>query len=88
MGAAANRHKAWCCPFFKWDGKMDVHCEGGSRITFPSKAATDRYLSDYCAANPAWEKCSIAAALLRYYDDLEEQENEKRRQDQRAGKSK
>lgn len=64
----ANRHKSWVCPFFKWDGKKEIHGECG-KITFPSRATADEYMTNYCADNPGWKKCPIADAIYHYYDD-------------------
>ena len=82
----ANRHRMWACPFFKWDGVTSISCEGG-RFVFPDREAADEYLTLYCAANPDWRTCSVAAALFAYYDRQEEDADEKRRQDKNAGKS-
>ena len=31
-------NKTFACPFFTWDERLAVHCEGG-RVTFPDKEA-------------------------------------------------
>lgn len=67
----ANRNKYWTCPFFKWDGKTDVNCEGG-RISFPSEEAANEYMTAFCANNPGWENCTVAQKLCDYYERTEE----------------
>lgn len=67
----ANRHKAWACPFFKWDGKVAIHGECGKPL-FPTEKAADDYMTHYCAANPGWKYCSLASALCRYYEGEDE----------------
>ena len=62
--------KTYCCPFFRWEESLSVHCESGSVLRFPDKETRDKYLSKYCSANPCWERCSIAAALRGYYERI------------------
>ena len=63
-------NRTWNCPFFKWDEKMCVHCEGG-RISFPDRKASEEYISRYCASVANWNDCSVASNLLRYYERTE-----------------
>ena len=74
MGVAVKRNKFWACPFFKWDGKQEISCEGG-RVNFPLPDTANAYMNEYCAGD--WKKCSVAAALLEYYE-TEEENREKR----------
>lgn len=60
-------NKTFACPFFKWDERLCVHCEGG-RPTFPDRAAATEYIDRYCADVNGWRDCSIAKTLLRYYE--------------------
>lgn len=60
-------NKTFACPFFKWDERLCVHCEGG-RVTFPDKAAAQEYIDRYCAAAQWWQACTVASTLLRYYE--------------------
>lgn len=71
MSGAWNRHKYWVCPFFKWDGKMEISCEAG-RVQFPTKDSANEYMNAYCACDTNWKGCTLAAALLKYYEDMEE----------------
>ena len=77
MSQAANRHKYWACPFFKWDAAKDVNCEGG-KISFPTSEAANAYMNAYCANNPGWETCSVAKALYEFYEKQEDMNREKR----------
>lgn len=54
------------CPFFTWDEKNKVHCEGGV-IALPVPELR-RYMDTYCAHMPGWKCCPIAKALNDYYD--------------------
>lgn len=69
-------HKAWTCPFFKWDDKQCVACEGG-KLHFPDKESATEYMDAFCAGKDrAWEWCSIAASLLQYYERKEKSDHE------------
>ena len=59
--------KIWQCPYFKWDDKLLVVCEGG-RVAFPDKETARRFFDQYCAHMPGWRSCSIAAALAGFYE--------------------
>lgn len=60
-------HRDWKCPFFKWDEKLLVVCEGG-RVIFPDEKAARDYFDRYCAHLPGWEGCCIAAVLSGFYE--------------------
>ena len=77
-------HITWSCPFFAWDAKRVVKCEAG-RITFPDREAEREYHKRFCANVNGWPGCSLAQSMNEYYDRLEEEDVEKRRQDQRPG---
>lgn len=59
-------NKTYICPFFKWDEKMKVHCEGG-RVDFPDQSARGDFLDRYCAGQD-WGSCAIARLMLQYYE--------------------
>ena len=63
--------KTFSCPFYQWEEPLGVHCEGGC-VRFPDKKTRTEFLDQYCSANPAWEKCSIASALQKYYERMEQ----------------
>ena len=69
MGRSMNRRRLWICPYFKWDGKTEIHCEGGV-ISFPDKQSLTEYITKFCCANPEWTECTIADSLSNYYERL------------------
>ena len=60
-------NRTWTCPFFGWDDRTCVHCEGG-RMDFPDRKAAAEYADRYCAHKSGWRECSVAASLLGYYE--------------------
>lgn len=63
-----NTSKTFLCPFYTWDEKTKVHCEGG-RMSFKDRESAKEYIDRYCAGD--WRRCTVAAALLRYYERTE-----------------
>ena len=61
-------HKAFACPFYVWNDKCRVGCEGKCSIGFPDKEAAREYMDKHCASIDGWHKCTIAAARERYYE--------------------
>lgn len=59
----------WECPFFKWDKKGAVYCEGG-RVTLPPRELNE-YIGRYCGSCRGWRDCPQARALTRYYERME-----------------
>lgn len=57
------------CPFFKWDEKKKVHCEGGV-VALPVPELR-RYMDRYCACLTGWKDCPLARALEEHYDRIE-----------------
>ena len=64
---AGYSHRSWSCPFFKWDERLAVHCEGG-RLTFPDRDAARAYAERYCAGERGWKQCTLSRALELYYE--------------------
>ena len=60
-------NKTFACPFFKWDERLCVHCEGG-RPSFPDRTAAQEYINQFCGDVTGWKNCSIARTLLRFYE--------------------
>lgn len=61
-------NRTWVCPFYKWDERLCVHCEGG-KIRFPDRISLNEFVRLYCGtAN--WKTCSVAENLLRYYERI------------------
>lgn len=63
--------KTWECPFYKWDARLAVYCEGG-KITFPDRKALEDYSEKHCTSLNGWEMCSLAESLLQYYERKED----------------
>lgn len=61
-------NKTWVCPFFGWDERLCIHCEGKSSVHFFDRAGVEEYADQHCAALDGWEDCSIAQSLLRHYE--------------------
>ena len=61
-------HKKWSCPFFVWDDREHVACEGKCKISFPDDAAAKEFMEGFCASPDGWEKCVIADNKLRFYE--------------------
>ncbi len=59
--------RTWVCPFYKFSEGLCVHCEGGGRAVFPDLAAEEEYVGQYCGSY-GWERCSLAANRVRYYE--------------------
>ena len=59
-------NRTWACPFFKWDDKRRVICEGGS-VSLPKQEFAE-YVDQYCADIQGWKNCPIAKSLAKYYE--------------------
>ena len=59
------------CPFYKREGTLKLHCEGGT-LKFPDKQSRCDFLLGYCANSYSWRKCPIAHTLEEYYFRKEE----------------
>lgn len=65
----------WICPFYRWDEKSCVHCEGGSKVTFPDVTTKMEFYRAYCAHATGWQTCSVAMSLNKYYERKEAPNN-------------
>ena len=81
---AGYSNRTWICPFFKYDKRLEVSCEAG-KLCFPDREAVMDYAQHYCAQLNGWERCTLARALLRYYERQEENDGTERGQDQAPG---
>lgn len=61
----------WSCPFYKWDERLCVHCEGGSKIVFHDQTSASLYFREYCTHTKDWTRCSIAQSIKRFYEGKE-----------------
>ncbi len=60
-------NKTFACPFFRWDERLRVHCEGGC-VSFRDRQEATEYIDRHCADLKDWNSCSLACSLLRYYE--------------------
>lgn len=67
---AGYTHKSWACPFFKWDEKCKVHCEGGC-VKFRDRREAGDYQDRYCASVTGWKECTMAKSAVEYYERTE-----------------
>ena len=72
---AGYSHKTWSCPFFVWDERFAVHCEGG-RLRFPDREAINEYADRFCAGDMGWKNCTVARNLLLFYERAGEEDEE------------
>ena len=66
-GLPSYYHWVFTCPYYGWDSKCSVHCEGGN-MQFPDAEAAKEYLLTYCTAVPGWRRCTVAQAITRHYE--------------------
>lgn len=59
--------KVYCCPFWRWEDKNMIRCEGG-RANFQSAEHRELFINTYCASVRGWENCSIAKVLNEMYE--------------------
>lgn len=62
-------NRTWACPYFKWDGKQKVTCEGGC-VSLPKQEFSE-FVERFCASPSGWRDCPTAKALTRYYERTE-----------------
>lgn len=62
--------RAYCCPYFRWEGNLCVHCEGGV-MTFKDRDAQAHYIDAYCADHPGWQGCTVAQNVNDFYERKE-----------------
>lgn len=71
----------YTCPYYQHREKLSLRCEGGE-LKFHDGTATSEYVARYCASE-RWGGCSVAAGLNRYYERMDKDDEEIRR-DQKA----
>ncbi len=76
--------KTYICPFWMWERGRAIRCER-CRMDFPDECAKREYAERYCASLDGWQECSIAKALLKFYERTDGDAETKRGQDQRPG---
>jgi len=60
-------HLVYCCPYYEWDAKTTMHCEGG-RLSFPDRDTAQAYFTTYCGDIDGWRRCTVARAITRFYE--------------------
>lgn len=66
--------RVWACPFFQWDERRGIHCEGGG-VSFEDRETFGRYATRHCCDVDGWDKCSLAQALVERYERREAKRN-------------
>lgn len=69
-GLMGYSHRAFICPYFQYDIKLGVKCEGG-KINFKDRDHALGYENKYCGSYD-WKHCSVAQALNIYYEEQDE----------------
>lgn len=64
---AGYSNKTWTCPFFTWDERLAVHCEGG-HIIFRDREEAVEYINRHCGCMDGWKDCTLARSKLRFYE--------------------
>ncbi len=65
--SAGYSGRLWACPFFHWDERQGIHCEGGC-ITFQDERTYRGYAKQFCCGAKGWESCTVAKALVDQYE--------------------
>lgn len=60
--------RTWCCPYYRYDEKFAVHCEGGSVFKLKDREIFARHADHYCGNAKGWKHCPTADALTRLYE--------------------
>ena len=61
-------HFNFICPYFKWDEKQRVGCEGKHILKFDSPNEARAFLKRYCAGWK-WGDCPHAAEMNKRYEE-------------------
>jgi hypothetical protein len=68
--SSGYRTRRWRCPFFRWDERFSVHCEGGC-VSLPKEVFVG-FINDFCDSEGGWEKCPVAKRLMHFYDTYQQ----------------
>ena len=66
-------NKTWKCPYYRYDEKRAMHCEGHSTVRFPDRRSIQEYTTAYCASY-AYRNCTIAKMIDEYYTRKERED--------------
>ena len=61
------RNEVFTCPYYGWETKSAVNCEGG-KIRLPDAEAAREYFRTYCTDLNGWRRCTVARAITRHYE--------------------
>lgn len=64
-------NRTWACPFYTWDERKKIHCEGGC-LSFRDREGLAEYANRHCGSTEGWKGCTLAQSLMSYYDRQEE----------------
>ena len=71
MGLAGIYYRRdFICPYYFTNSKGKIRCEGGL-LCFTKKCVTDEYIKEFCGSYD-YKKCSMAAALDKYYENAKD----------------
>ena len=59
-------HMYVICPYFAWENKTAIGCEGKTVHRFPKGRMCRSYQEKYCAGN--WQECTYAKVMNEYYE--------------------
>lgn len=68
--------RTWCCPFYRYDKKCEVHCEDGSLVRLKDKQVFAQFADRFCGNAQGWRQCQIAASLVRIAEKREAAQKE------------
>lgn len=66
-----HSRRVWRCPYYRFDEKHAVHCEGGSIFRIRDKGIFYKHADMYCSDAKNWEKCQIAECMTKLYEKRE-----------------
>lgn len=64
------------CPYYRSRDKLTIRCECGN-LSFHDGTQTSDYVARHCGTR--WQSCTIAASNNRYYERLDQEDEEVRR---------
>ena len=64
-------HFNFICPYFIWDEKQRIGCEGKHILKFDTGNDARRYMKEYCAGWK-WHKCPHADQMNKFYEESKE----------------
>lgn len=70
-------HYNFICPYFKWDEKQRVGCEGKHVLKFDSANAAKKFMKSYCAGWK-WGQCPHAEKMNQEYEGRNNGNNNQR----------